>query len=481
MIANSNNDPADLRRRAEVRLRGQRKGPQSKAGSRKTAADTARTLHELEVHQIELEMQNAELQKAREALEAALENYTDLYDFAPVGYFSLDESGVILEANLMGAAWLGVQRSRLINRRLSLFVMPAGRPAFGAFLRKVFSGPGDQDCEALLLKENGAAFWAAFRAAPAVFPKGTKKWCRIAFADITVRKKAEATQRRVEVLSETNRSLKQEIARRQKVESALRTSEQHYSQLLDQSRAMQDQLRLLSRQVLSAQEEERKKISRELHDVIAQTLTGINVRLTNLKKQALTNTRGLNRSIALTQRLVEQSVAIVHRFARELRPTVLDDLGLIPALHTFMKSFREQTGIHVTLSAFAEVERVNGDKRTVLYRVAQEALINIARHARASQAEVKIQKLDGAVCMKIKDNGKGFQEQRGLRGKKAERLGLLGMRERIEMVGGKFTVTSARGKGTTVLAQVPLMDRATVGGGGAEAGLIASDSAKKQL
>src|ERR1043166_1174717 len=464
MIANSNNEPADLRRRAEVRLRGERKGPRSKAGSRKASADTVRTLHELEVHQIELEMQNAELQKVRDALEAALANYTDLYDFAPVGYFSLDESGVILEANLMGAAWLGVERSRLINRRFSLFVNPSGRLAFMAFLKKVFSGPGDQDCEALLVKENGATFWAAFRAAPAVFPKGTKKWCRIAFADITVRKTAEMAPRRLEGLSETNRRLKQEIARRQRVELALRTSEQHYSQLLDQSRAMQEQLRHLSRQVLSAQEEERKVISRELHDVIAQTLTSINVRLSNLKRQALTNTRGLNRSIALTQRLVEQSVAIVHRFARELRPTVLDDLGLIPALHTFLKSFREQTGIHVTLSAFAEVERVNGDKRTVLYRVAQEALINIARHAQASRAEVKIQKLDGAICMKIKDNGKGFREQRVLHAKKGERLGLLGMRERIEMVGGTFTVTSAPGKGATVLAQIPLIDGPAGGG-----------------
>src|SRR5207237_2628142 len=126
----------------------------------------------------------------------------------------------------------------------------------------------------------------------------------------------------------------------------------HYRQLLEQSRRMQKKLRLLSRQLLSAQEEKRKKISRELHDVIAQTLTGINVRLANLKNKAALNTRGLERSIAQTQQLVERSVNIVHRFARELRPTVLDDLGLIPALHTFMKPFREETGIRASLSAF---------------------------------------------------------------------------------------------------------------------------------
>ena len=128
--------------------------------------------------------------------------------------------------------------------------------------------------------------------------------------------------------------------------------------MLEQSDHLQEQLRRLSRQILSAQEEERKKISRELHDVIAQTLTGINVRLATLKKEAAVNTKGLDRNIARTQRLVEKSVNIVHRFARELRPAVLDDLGLIPALHSFMKSFREQTGIQVSLTAFAGVEQV---------------------------------------------------------------------------------------------------------------------------
>jgi len=137
---------------------------------------------------------------------------------------------------------------------------------------------------------------------------------------------------------------------------------------------------------------------------------------------------------------------------------VLDDLGLIPALHTFMKNFRAETGIHVSLSAFAAIEQVNGDKRTVLYRVAQEALNNVARHAQASRAEVTIQKLDGQVCMKIKDNGQGFPAGRGLQAKKSKRLGLLGMKERLEMVNGNLTIESSPGKGTTIQAQVPLVD-----------------------
>ena len=130
-------------------------------------------------------------------------------------------------------------------------------------------------------------------------------------------------------------------------------------------------------------------------------------------------------------------------------------------MHTYLKSFRQETGIRVSLSAFAAVEQVKGDKRTVLYRVAQEALTNVARHAGASHAAVKIQKVGGAVCMEIKDNGKGFQPERVvIHASKKKRLGLLGMRERLEMVGGKFAMKSAPGKGTTIHAQVPLMETA---------------------
>src|ERR1035437_7799332 len=184
-------DPAKLRRRAEARLSGRRAkaGDQPRKGSgSKSEADTLRMLHELEVHQIELEMQNAELLKARDDMEAVLERYTDLYDFAPVGYFSIDAEGLILEVNLTGAALLVVERSRLIRLRLERFVAPASRTIFRTFLEKVFAGTKDQICEALLLKEGGGTFWASFRATAAVFLKGTQKWCRVSFGDVTVRK-----------------------------------------------------------------------------------------------------------------------------------------------------------------------------------------------------------------------------------------------------------------------------------------------------
>jgi signal transduction histidine kinase len=271
------------------------------------------------------------------------------------------------------------------------------------------------------------------------------------------------SQRTVE-LAASNLDLEQEITQRKTAEAALKKSEHHYGQLLEQSNRLQEQLRQLSRQVLLTQEEERREISRELHDVIAQTLTGINVRLAALKKEAAFNTKGLDRNITRTQRLVEKSVSIVHQFARELRPAALDDLGLIPALHSFVKIFSRRTRIHVHLKVFAGVEQLDINKRTILYRVAQEALTNVARHAQASRVEVNIQKLPEGIRMEIKDDGISFKVERVLYGNGGKRLGLLGMRERLEMVGGHFDVESAPGKGTTITAQIPL-HRAARGGG----------------
>ena len=234
--------------------------------------------------------------------------------------------------------------------------------------------------------------------------------------------------------------------------------------MLEQSDRLQEQLRLLSRQILSAQEDERKEISRELHDVIAQTLTGINVRLATLKKEAALNTKGLDRNIARTQRLVEKSVDIVHRFARELRPAVLDDLGLIPALHSFMKNFTTRTGVRTQFDGLCRGGKTgHGQTNGALSRRpgsadqcrpacasqprGSEHPETAGRHLHENQGRRQI--LSGATC----DRTPGRRKH----------LGLLGMRERLEMVGGKFIVESSPGKGTTIQAQIPFGKAAPAG------------------
>ena len=257
-------------------------------------------------------------------------------------------------------------------------------------------------------------------------------------------------------LTVVKRQLRQETIRRKTAEDKLKDSRLHYNQLLAQSLLMQEQLRHLSHQVLLTQEDERKHISRELHDEISQILTGINVRLAALKVEAAANTGTLKRNIISTQRLVEKSVATVHRFACELRPAMLDDLGLIPALNAFIKKFVKRTGLRVDFSPVPKdkIEKLDSLKRTILYRIAQEALNNVDKHARASLINISIQIMNNTFCMKISDNGISFDVNKTLGSKRHKRLGIIGMRERVEMVGGIFTIESVPGKGTTVSVQI---------------------------
>jgi signal transduction histidine kinase len=262
-------------------------------------------------------------------------------------------------------------------------------------------------------------------------------------------------EQRAREISASHDKLASEIARRMAVEQDLRKSERQSKLLLRHSSQLQEDLRRLSRRILSTQEEERKRISRELHDLVAQTLTSINVHLATLKLESAQHAGDLKRNITRTQKLVERSVDKVHRFARELRPAVLDDLGLVPALRSFIESFAKNAGVRVNMTACAKVETLNNDRRTVLYRVAQEALTNVARHAQAGNVTVEIRELQGAMRMRIHDDGRSFDVERLLHSRKSRRMGLLGMRERVEMVGGKFAIESAPGKGTTVTARVP--------------------------
>ena len=213
---------------------------------------------------------------------------------------------------------------------------------------------------------------------------------------------------------------------------------------------------LLALRILSAQEKERQDISRELHDEVGQSLTGINITLATLKKESAVNMRDIGRRIAIAERLVEKSLKALRRFVRELRPPILDDMGLIPALDSHLKEFAKRARVRILFRAVAEVEKLDSEKRTVLYRVSQEALTNIAKHAQATRVRVSLTSLRGAIRMEIHDNGKSFQVQRAFFGKRKKRFGLIGMRERVEMVQGNFKVESARGKGTTIRAEIPL-------------------------
>jgi two-component system, NarL family, sensor histidine kinase UhpB len=197
---------------------------------------------------------------------------------------------------------------------------------------------------------------------------------------------------------------------------------------------------------LAAQEEERARVARELHDEVNQSLTGLLLRLEALRGQAPPE---LEPQLAETRALANKAMRELLSLARQLRPTALDDLGLVAAIAGQVEQLdgEEVEAAFECEGGFADVD---GDAQLVVYRVAQEALANAARHSGASHVNVKLRRGDGGVALEVADDGRGFAFEDAERG-----LGIGGMRERALLVGGELTIESRPGQGTTVRLAVP--------------------------
>jgi signal transduction histidine kinase len=205
------------------------------------------------------------------------------------------------------------------------------------------------------------------------------------------------------------------------------------------------------RRVVDAQELERKRLARELHDETGQALTSILLELKALEQQ-FGSEQGRDAVASLRERVV-RTLHDVRRLAVELRPAALDDFGLVSAVERLVDTFREQSGLEVDLeSGGLGAERLPSEVETVLYRIVQEALTNVVKHSDASRVSILLTRRNGGAAAIVEDDGHGFDAQeRGGSG-----LGLVGMRERVALVGGRFQIESAAGTGTTLVAEVPL-------------------------
>ncbi len=204
------------------------------------------------------------------------------------------------------------------------------------------------------------------------------------------------------------------------------------------------------RRVVEAQELERARLARELHDETGQALTSILLGLKPLEQTA--GSDEARASVASVRALVVSTLQDVRRLAVELRPTALDDFGLVPAVERLTDTFRDQSGLQVDLEAQLGEGRRPNEAETTLYRVIQEALTNIVKHANAGRVSILLQRKSGGVVAVVEDDGSGFDPA----ATRADALGLAGMRERVALVGGRLQVESASGAGTTLVAEVPV-------------------------
>ena len=203
---------------------------------------------------------------------------------------------------------------------------------------------------------------------------------------------------------------------------------------------MEAERRAAGAAAIRAQEQERQRLAQDLHDEVNQALTGVLLRLEATIQEAPT---ALQEELRDTKRLAGQAMEELLRLARRLRPAVLDDHGLMPALHTQVRDFSEQTGIRATFHPQGQPTRLSAEQQLAIYRVTQEGLSNIAQHASAQRVKVELSFV-GRTVLRISDDGSGFTETR------EGSLGLGGMRERALLAGGHLSVWSGEGSGTRV-------------------------------
>ena len=411
-----------------------------------------RHLHELQVYQIELELQNAELSQSRDEVELLLENYTELYDFAPVGYCTLDKDGTIKRVNLTGATLLGDHRLRLISRNFSVFVADEDRPIFKEMLQLVFNGEQKKSlCEVTIYPQGLRSPTPVKIVAMASSTSGE---CLVVVIDISERKRLESeiliandelklrrAQEQAAELLTLNRQLTQEIETRKKLEETLRDS--------------QLRLRNLSANLQFIREEERKAIAREIHDELGQLLAAIQMGVSLLADDYVDH-RHLVSKIHEMDGLIGEGIRTVQRIASELRPAMLDVLGLADALEWQAQDFQKRTGISCKITVLLLKREVKPAVAIALYRIFQEALTNVLRHSSGKTVTARLVERHRNYSLTLADDGKGITP--------AEiaspfSIGLIGIRERLFILGGRMKICGYPGKGTILSATIPVKQK----------------------
>jgi PAS domain S-box-containing protein len=372
--------------------------------------------HDLEVHQEELRAQNEKLVAALQTLEEARDRYVALYDFAPNGYCTLDERGVIVELNVSAAALLGRPRMALVGTPLLPSIAPDDRPRFLKFLRScrlaatAVDAPVVEECGITTVRGEHVV---QLTCSPRVSHPGVAHELFLSIVDVTERRRLEAAR---------------EQARREHV--------------------------ALVRRMLTLQEQERQRIARDIHDDLGQQVTALRLKLAWLAGVAKGHP-SMQAGVGIVQEAAIRIDRHIDFLMRALRPAGLDDLGLVSALEQMVQDWGTTFGIAAEFrSSGLDGWRLAPDAEAHVYRIAQEALNNVHKHAEASRVTVTLERRGERSVLLVEDDGVGINTampaSTGRRG-----LGLLGMHERATLAGGTLDVTSQPGSGTRVILELP--------------------------
>jgi PAS domain S-box-containing protein len=407
---------AELRRQAEQRLS---RVIEQSVPTLKPENVTA-LVHELQVHQIELEMQCHELRRAQAELEESRNTYRELYESIPVGYLTLDRDGRIYDINPTGTALLGWEPSSRPIRNFFAFFSDQDLDRFTLFCRGVVSGQEVDTGEFEMKRRDGSYFAAAVQAAPVKTGTGRGE-LRVVFKDITRRKEAQETLRRQHIELEAN----------------------------------QAELRELTRRLFTAQEDERARIARELHDDYCQRVTTLILEANMLRRGCEGAAPSLAPRLAAMSQKLSDILNDFRTLSHELIPRTLGDTSLAVPIRNLVKEFSQKAGFEIKFFEEKIPVKIPSGTMTTMFRLLQESLCNIVKHANAQHVAVTWGATEqGELELVVVDDGIGFEITRVCEGQKG--MGIVGMRERARLVGGTVKIISQPGEGTTVIFSIPL-------------------------
>lgn len=337
------------------------------------------------------------------------------YDNALCGYHSCDADGVVTRINDTALEWLGCSRADIVGKvRFPALVSARFRAGCASAFARLKASGAPVDIETRLLRRNGAAMHVHVSAVAVTDGRGAFLGSRARVVDITRRKEAE------------------------------RKAARHTLQL-----------QALSRRLVEVQDHERRRLARELHDRIGQNLTALNLNLSTVKSGLPPQSGdGVGARMDDCMRLVRETVETTGDLMTELRPAVLDDYGLVAALRWYGEQFARRTGIATAIQADDAVPRLTQSVETMLFRIVQEACSNIARFAGARAATITVAGGPESIRVEIADDGCGFDSNAVVRRAGHPAWGLLVMRERARIAGGRLRVDSAAGLGTRITVEL---------------------------
>ncbi|PYT77310.1 MAG: hypothetical protein DMG40_23830 [Acidobacteria bacterium] len=370
------------------------------------------------------------------------------------GIFQLDRLGHVMSWNAGAERLMGYAAEEIIGKHFSVFYLKedvqSGKPErnLAEAARK-----GQSEDEGWRIRKDGSRFWTSALMTALRDSQGNLRGFAKLTRDMTERREREEAltrakellelrvEQRAAVLTRVNEELRVEIAERKHAE--------------EQFKETLEQLRSLAARLQRVREEERASIAREIHDELGQACTAIKMDLALIGNKLSKRQAQLRAKIESSMHLVDDMIVTLRRIASDLRPRALDDLGLAAALEWQAQEFERHTGIHchVALPA-AEPLNLDPERSTAIFRIFQESLTNVARHAEATSVEARLEIAEGQLLFTVHDNGKGFAPQEA---KAKKSLGLVGMQERAYLLKGELSIEGALGSGTTMTLRIPLL------------------------